>query len=342
MHGTFSNFHFHKESGLSLIELMIALLIGVVLSFGAVNLFMHSKLSFLQDEQSARMQEGGRYAQRYLSREIAMSGFYGGVLRGGDIISNLDSGTDNCYDWLADTASSLEHFDNITAAGVGGAGNTLPSDCLDAGANDTLVPDTDLLVIRRVKDDTTFRRDQDCIDNSSCLSPPTFPSTKAYLRLEDYNVQVTLEAGDPGLTSPTSTPLDVWEYSPQILFIRDWSVAVGDGVPALCRKRIENGAMGATACMVEGVENLQVVFGIDGDDDYVPDIFESTPSEADVSLALVARFHILARTVNALAGYTNDKAYALGSEAVVAANDGFYRRVYQTTVVLRNSEALGI
>ena len=93
---------------------------------------------------------------------------------------------------------------------------------------------------------------------------------------------------------------------------------------------------------MEGVENLQIDFGIDRNDDYVPDFFISNPVQDNLDQALVARIYILVRTVNPLAGYTNDKAYALGTEDVAVANDGFYRRVYQTTAVLRNSEALGI
>ena len=325
------------QGGLSLVELMVAMLLGVVLSLGAVNLFLQSRMSFLQDEQSARMLEGGRYAQRYLSRELSMAGFYGGILRGDDISSNLASGSDNCYDWLADTTHSVEHRNNVVdSAGVeSGTGDTLPSACLSS--TDTIVPGTDVLVIRRVGDRAHFLRDE----TATVTGSSTFDSDTAYLRLEDYNVSTTLETGN-NVGTGGSKPLAVWEYRPQLLFVRDWSVTDGDGVPALCRKEMSSAGMGPTNCLVEGVENLQVEFGIDTDDDYIPDRYLASPTDAQLSFAMGARIYILMRSTDELAGYTNDKAYTLGSQTVSAQNDGLYRRVYQTSILLRNSEALGI
>lgn len=324
------------QKGLSLVELMVALLLGVVLSFGAVNLFLQSKRSFLQDEQTARMQEGGRYANRYLSRELSMAGFYGGILRGEDVTSNLTSGTDNCYDWLADTSLFIEHRNNVDSAGVeSGTGDALPSACLSG--TDTIVPGTDVLVIRRVGDRTHFLRDETATETGSS----TFNASTVYLRLEDYNVSTTLETGN-NVGTTGSKPLAVWEYRPQLLFVRDWSVTDGDGVPALCRREMSSGAMGPTTCLVEGVENLQVEFGIDTNGDYIPDRYLAAPTDSQLSFAMGARIYILMRSTDELAGYTNDKAYALGSEAVAAQNDGLYRRIYQTSSIMRNSEALGI
>ncbi|WP_162846116.1 PilW family protein [Seongchinamella sediminis] len=327
--------HYRFQFGLSLVELMVALLLGVVLSFGAVNLFMQSKFSFLQDEQTARMQEGGRYAQRYIARELGMAGFYGGVLRGADINSNLVSGANNCYDWLADTSRFVEHRNNVDSVGTTATAQTLPSACLSA--TDSLVPNTDVLLVRRVTDDTQYLRDE----TATVTGSATFDAARVYLRLEDYNVSTTLETGN-NVGTAGSMPLSVWPYRAQLLFVRDWSVTVGDGVPALCRKEMSGGVMGPTTCLVEGVENLQVEFGIDTDDDYIPDQYLDAPNQAQLSLAMSARIFILMRSTNALAGYTNDKAYNLGSTPVAAQNDGLYRRVYQTSTLLRNSEALGI
>jgi type IV pilus assembly protein PilW len=333
--------HSGSQKGLSLVELMVALLLGVVLSLGAVNLFLQSKRSFLEDEQTARMQEGGRYAQRYLSRELTMAGFYGGVLRGDDITSNLASGTDNCYDWLADTGQFMEHRNNVVdSAGVeAGTGDSLPSACLSS--TDTIVPGTDVLVIRRASDSTFYLRDE---TGTVTTSPgfTGFDNGTVYLRLEDYNVSTTLETGN-NVTIPAGTkPMAVWKYRPQLLFVRDWSVTDGDGVPALCRKELSGTTMGSTECLVEGVENLQVEFGIDTDGDYVPDRYLAAPSDAELGFAMSARIYILMRSADELPGYTNDKAYTLGSEAIAAQNDGLYRRVYQTSSIMRNSEALGI
>ena len=52
--------------------------------------------------------------------------------------------------------------------------------------------------------------------------------------------------------------------------------------------------------------------------------------------AIAARIYLLVRSVHPVAGYRNDRAYTLGSTHIEAAGDGHYRRLMQTTVVLRN------
>ena len=69
-----------RQSGLSLIELMISLALAALFLLGIVVLFQQSKSSALQDEQIARMQENGRYALRVLSRELAMMNYFGGIV----------------------------------------------------------------------------------------------------------------------------------------------------------------------------------------------------------------------------------------------------------------------
>ena len=148
---------------------------------------------------------------------------------------------------------------------------------------------------------------------------------------------------------PSTGPFDYWEYYPQIIFLRDWSVTVGDGVPALCRKRISTGSMAATECLIEGVENFQVVFGVDANGDYFPDRFVPAPgagvnavSDLEIGSAISVKSALLLRSVNALSGYSNSKTFTVGGEAIAASNDGFYRRVYESSTILRNTEALGI
>ena len=87
------------QQGISLIELMIALSIGVFLTLGAVSLFLHSYTSFLQDEETARLQENGRWALRLVSREISTAGFFGGMLDPSGIGTSLTVAGDCGTGW---------------------------------------------------------------------------------------------------------------------------------------------------------------------------------------------------------------------------------------------------
>lgn len=63
--------------GLSLVELMIALLIGSILMLGLVEVFSASRAAYRVSEGVARVQENGRFALDYLQRDIRMIGHFG-------------------------------------------------------------------------------------------------------------------------------------------------------------------------------------------------------------------------------------------------------------------------
>lgn len=66
-----------KQTGLSLVELMISITLGLVLMAGVVQMFVSSKSVFTTQQSMSRIQETGRLAIEFLSRDIRMAGFYG-------------------------------------------------------------------------------------------------------------------------------------------------------------------------------------------------------------------------------------------------------------------------
>ena len=67
------------SQGLSLIELMIALLIGTILLLGVVQVFGASRTAYQLSEGMSRTQENARFALDYLQRDIRMAGHFGCV-----------------------------------------------------------------------------------------------------------------------------------------------------------------------------------------------------------------------------------------------------------------------
>ena len=70
--------------------------------------------------------------------------------------------------------------------------------------------------------------------------------------------------------------------------------------------------------------------------------YTASPTAAELDQAVNAKIYLLVRSVSEVPGYTNDKTYSLGETTIAALNDGFYRRLMQTTVVLRNGEVFGL
>ncbi|WP_199458092.1 MULTISPECIES: PilW family protein [unclassified Marinobacter] len=79
-----------SQAGLSLVELMIALLLGALLTVGLIQVFTSNSQSFRHNEASARALESGRIAVDILSRAIRNAGFFGCYPING-ITNNLDS-----------------------------------------------------------------------------------------------------------------------------------------------------------------------------------------------------------------------------------------------------------
>lgn len=63
------------QRGLTLIELMIAMLLGVFLIGGVLQIFVSTKQTYRMQENLARLQENGRFAMNFLERDIRMAGY---------------------------------------------------------------------------------------------------------------------------------------------------------------------------------------------------------------------------------------------------------------------------
>ena len=64
-----------RQRGLTLIEIMVALLIGSFLLAGVIQIFIVNKQTYRVQENLSRMQENGRFAMDYLNRYIRLAGY---------------------------------------------------------------------------------------------------------------------------------------------------------------------------------------------------------------------------------------------------------------------------
>ena len=77
----------NHQRGLSLIELMVAMLIGVVLISGAAKVYVDSKAAYGANESTSRLQENARYAMSVIEPDIRMANYWG-LLKGAAVIGN--------------------------------------------------------------------------------------------------------------------------------------------------------------------------------------------------------------------------------------------------------------
>jgi len=63
--------------GFGLVEIMVALVLGLVVVLGVIQIFLASKNTYVTQNASARMQEDARFVLSKLIQEIRMTGMYG-------------------------------------------------------------------------------------------------------------------------------------------------------------------------------------------------------------------------------------------------------------------------
>jgi type IV pilus assembly protein PilW len=65
------------QHGLSLIELMIAMVLGLLLMSGVISIFLSAKQGYINQDATAQLQENARFALDMMTHEIRMAGFGG-------------------------------------------------------------------------------------------------------------------------------------------------------------------------------------------------------------------------------------------------------------------------
>lgn len=313
------------QKGLTLIELMISMTLGLMLVAVTAGVLLSSNRNFMQDDSYSRMQENGRFALRHLTHELTMANYWGGMINPGTSgISNNLTVTTDCGITYNDANASLILINNATAATASATFSCIP--------NSTAFHDgTDVLMVKR-------------------LSTPVSAQTHNYpYVITDRNskagrlVKYDSGSADATLVPNTAMGEEAYEFRPRIYYIRVKDTSGADITPTLYVKQFDNsGTMTLTdAPLIEGIENIQFEFGMDTNRDGVPDFYATAPAAADMKKAVTVRIYVLARSIDEVPSYTNTKVYNLGATQVDPnPDDAYYRRVYSNTVVLRNTAYL--
>ncbi|MCW5654104.1 PilW family protein [Hydrogenophaga sp.] len=113
-----------RQAGFSIVELMVALVLGLLLIGGVINIFMTNQQTFRTNEDLGRLQENARISFELMAREVRQAG---GNLCGASLMANVlnNSGTAWWADWAAGV---LQGFDNDqVATGIVATNNAISS-----------------------------------------------------------------------------------------------------------------------------------------------------------------------------------------------------------------------
>lgn len=103
----------HRSRGFSMVELMVALVLGLILMAGVISVYTTNKKSYSLNIALGQVQESGRFAFNYLEPPIRMAGFFGCAH---NPAQSVGSGTSNTFQSVL-TSNSGTYFDSSSIEG---------------------------------------------------------------------------------------------------------------------------------------------------------------------------------------------------------------------------------
>jgi type IV pilus assembly protein PilW len=321
--------------GLTLIELLVSVLLGSLLSLAISKIYLESVRNYIADEEMARIADNGRFSLTLLKRELMSAGFFASLPSASELgVAAVSTDCSASGSWALDIQYPLDFINNFDSTGSAplrsSSGNTFS--CLET---DEIAAGTDIVSVKRTAGNFT-------VQNGTYLEDAVAKTNRWYLRVADYGAQKQWvyhrSGGFPSTDIGGDTKVDYWEYYARIFYIRKFSKEATDGIPTLCVENLvgggDLGAM-ATRCLVEGVEDMQIEFGLDRNLDGTPNQLNTKLLKLEIPSVVLARIYLLMRSVGELPGYARSRTYSLG-EKQVHRSDGYVRRVISTTVYIPN------
>lgn len=326
-----------RQNGLSLVELMVSITVGLILLAGITALIVQQSGIRDELEKSSRQIENGRYAMQILNDDIRHAGFYGQY-------ASLSAPPSTLPDPCATALADLDPAMTLPIQGYDSPA-TVPAPLSACLPDANHVAGTDILVVRRA--DTI-----DDIDLSTAVAGQVYLQTTpmAYVMVIGPDPTPAIPSAYTLKKKNGTTAEKLHKYFVHIYFLSPCNQPAGGGAtctgstddngrPIPTLKRLELGvAGGATAFgvvpLVEGIENFQLDYGIDATSDGSPDSDAAAPaSTADWANVMAVRVNLLARNNDPTAGHQDTKTYHLGMAGAVGPfNDAYKRHAYSKLV----------
>jgi type IV pilus assembly protein PilW len=334
--------------GFSLIELMIAITLGLVLLLGVTQVFLSSKTVYNSQSTMSRVQETGRLAIDFLSKDIRMAGYMGCSSRASTekITNTLKNATTYKYNY----AEGIRGYTN----------SSFPTGILTHAP----AANTDVIVVRGVASSgVTVVKNNDsaqlfasltseeanaCPDNSNrisglcqgdilvvtdCAKARIFQTTNVTKSGSEVNVVHSNASYTPGNDISSwggSTAEDTFGAGSEILkaSTTTYFIHKNDTTNVL---GLWQSVDGVETELLEGVEDMSISYGVDtSTDSYaVPSEYKSadTVTAAEWSKVVSVKLELLVASVG---------VNGLQEKQTATSTDKKLRQVFSSTIAIRN------
>ncbi|MDP3845551.1 MAG: PilW family protein [Pseudomonas sp.] len=351
--------------GFGLIELMVAMTLGLLLTVGILTLYLDMSRSSAELAKTNLQIENGRLAIQLLRDDLVHAGFWNGFIPEFDDLT-LETVP---VDYPATLPAPCAAYSTWTASFKGdllGTGVQLysgvPTGC-ESALPDAVVG-SDVLLVRHA---------QTCVAGVGNCEADT--SDKLYFQTSQCEGEARYVLADSGFTlhkRDCTTAAEKRKFVNSIYYLRDYAVSPGDGIPTLMQSSFDlvsgNLTQQPAVAMIEGVQAMRFELGVDNISDSgaavnysqavlwadtTEPIVKDSPTNRgdgaadafctsgtctldDMLNSVQIKVHLLVRDLEPSQGYSSDKTYSLAGSTLGPYSDNFKRHVYATTVRLSN------
>jgi type IV pilus assembly protein PilW len=342
----------NRQKGFSLIELMIAMVLGMVLMAGALQVFLGVKKTFVFNLDMASMQESARFAMEFITRDARMAGYFG---CGSQALKNTLNPSAGLGTWQFQFDQGLVGYDGDDADFPVADFPVADLPSLSSG----VMPNSDVFtVLRGATEGDSFRVDSHNIATSvievtsnhsyaagrilmvsDCDHAAIFQTTGITADTITHNAgalvpgNCTIDLGLPGSCS-TNTYMyggdaSVMEVTSNAYYVH----TAPNNVPTIYRQQILGGVDSTTEELVQGIESMQVLFGVDINGDGVANRYTLASSVTNWTTVMSIRLHLLARSLTQVTSEPVDFRFV---GTTYSPSDKYLRKEFITTVKVRN------
>jgi type IV pilus assembly protein PilW len=294
-----------RARGVSLIELMVSLVIGLLLMAGAVTVYLQSKTTYTTSEAVARLQETGRYALSVIEPDVRLAGFWGMTNRAEGMQNTVADAaiTNNCgAGWIGDAAHAIN--------GINGDG-TAGAYTLNCAATNRAMG-ADVLMVRRA---------------ASKVSA----ANASQVQVQSNRVQATIFKNASLPSGYTATGSQTRDVVANVYYVSQ------SGTQYSLRRRSLAGNTMVDEEVIPGVQDMQVQFGIDTTNDGNADRYDN-PNTVGAGRIVSARIWLLLVADNLEVGLSDPTTYQYADVSYAAFTDSRRRILLSKTIKIRNSQ----
>ena len=359
-----------SQRGLTLVELLVAMLLGVVLIAGILKVFAGNRVTYEFTDGLARIQENARFSLEHIGFEARMAG-YKGCLANVAVFNNLnapntfrDDIENGVFGHNANGTGAAEVF---TATAMDPAASTNPAlwtPALPPELTGLVIPGSDVLIVRSISGPA-----------NTMAAPFGTPAGLFIPNTHDYIAGEILVATDCQKASifqltgiSAGSPLDqllhtsggftpgnavaAWGLDQsyglgsEVSRLQTHAFYIGPspdtGRPSLFQLRLQwldattSGFPPQPEELVTGIDTLQIRYGLDTDNSGAPNSWVTADGVADWANVLSVEISLVARTDTEYGTEIDTTVYNLADTQFDPVNDRRLRQVFSTSVGLRN------